>query len=34
MPVLSGMRMLSEGLRTLYEKLIDVRTKVDMKSQK
>ena len=30
MPILSGTRMLSEGLRTLYDKLIAAQTKIDM----
>ena len=30
MPILSGTRMLSEGLRGLYEKLIDAQNKIDM----
>jgi ATP adenylyltransferase len=29
-PILSGTRMLSEGLRGLYEKLIDAQNKIDM----
>ena len=30
MPILSGTRMLSEGLRALYNKLIDAQSKMDM----
>ena len=30
MPILSGTRMLSEGLRALYDKLIDAQSKMDM----
>ena len=30
MPILSGTRMLSEGLRGLYEKLMDAQNKIDM----
>ena len=30
MPILSGTRMLSEGLRSLYGKLIDAQSKMDM----
>jgi ATP adenylyltransferase len=33
MPVLSGTRMLSEGLRTLYEKLIDAQAKIEKESK-
>jgi ATP adenylyltransferase len=33
MPVLSGMRMLSEGLRALYDKLIEEQTKIAMESR-
>jgi ATP adenylyltransferase len=29
MPILSGTRMLSEGLRALYDKLIDAQSKID-----
>jgi ATP adenylyltransferase len=34
MPILSGTRMLSEGLRTLYEKLIDAQRKIEKESGK
>ncbi len=34
MPVLSGTRMLSEGLLTFYEKLIDAQAKIDIESRK
>src|SRR6059058_1027855 len=30
MPILTGTRMLSEGLRALYEKMIDAQSKIDM----
>jgi ATP adenylyltransferase len=33
MPILSGTRMLSEGLRTLYDRLIAAQTKIDMEKQ-
>ena len=29
MPILSGTRMLSEGLRSLYEKLIEAQAKIE-----
>jgi ATP adenylyltransferase len=34
MPILSGTRMLSEGLRTVYEKLIDAQRKIEKESGK
>jgi Diadenosine tetraphosphate (Ap4A) hydrolase and other HIT family hydrolases len=34
MPILSGTRMLSEGLRALYERLIDAQLKMDMESRR
>ena len=34
MPILSGTRMLSEGLRALYDKLIDAQSKMDMESRR
>jgi hypothetical protein len=34
MPVPSGTRMLSEGLLTFYEKMIDAQAKIDMESRK
>src|SRR6266705_644617 len=34
MPILSGTRMLSEGLRTLYARLIDAQSKMDMESRR
>jgi len=34
MPILSGTRTLSEGLRTLYDKLIDVQSKIDAESRR
>src|SRR6266513_5203524 len=33
MPILSGTRMLSEGLRALYDKLIEEQTKMDAESR-
>jgi ATP adenylyltransferase len=33
MPILSGTRTLSEGLRTLYDKLIDTQSKMDTQSR-
>ena len=33
MPILSGTRMLSEGLRALYDKLIDAQSKIDPESR-
>ncbi len=33
MPILSGTRMLSEGLRALYDKLIEEQTRIDMESR-
>jgi ATP adenylyltransferase len=33
MPVLSGARLLSEGLRTLYDKLVEAQTKIEMDSR-
>src|SRR5213079_1081302 len=33
MPVLSGTRMLSEGLHALYDKLIEAQTKIDAESR-
>jgi ATP adenylyltransferase len=33
MPILSGTRLLSEGLRTLYEKLIEAQTKIEMEKR-
>jgi len=34
MPVLSGTRMLSEGLHGLYDKLIEAQTKIDVESSR
>jgi ATP adenylyltransferase len=34
MPILSGTRTLSEGLRTLYDKLIDAQSKMDTESRR
>ena len=34
MPILSGTRTLSEGLRALYDKLIDVQSKMEMESRR
>ena len=34
MPILSGTRMLSEGLPALYDKLIDAQSKMDMESRR
>jgi ATP adenylyltransferase len=34
MPILSGTRMLSEGLRALYDKLIDAQSKMNMESRR
>jgi ATP adenylyltransferase len=34
MPILSGTRMLSEGLRALYDKLIDAQSKFDQESRR
>ncbi len=34
MPILSGTRMLSEGLRALYDKLLDAQSKIDMESRR
>jgi ATP adenylyltransferase len=34
MPILSGTRTLSEGLRTLYDKLIDAQSKIDAESRR
>jgi ATP adenylyltransferase len=34
MPILSGTRTLSEGLRTLYDKLIDAQSKIDTESRR
>jgi len=34
MPILSGTRTLSEGLRTLYDKLLDVQSKIDAESRR
>jgi ATP adenylyltransferase len=34
MPILSGTRMLSEGLRALYDKLIDAQSKIDTQSRR
>ena len=34
MPILSGTRMLSEGLLTLYDKLIDAQSKIDTESRR
>lgn len=34
MPILSGTRTLSEGLRTLYDKLIDAQSKMDTQSRR
>jgi ATP adenylyltransferase len=33
MPMLSGTRVISEGLRGLYDKLIDAQTKIDMEKR-
>jgi ATP adenylyltransferase len=33
MPMLSGTRVISEGLRTLYEKLMDAQAKIDIKKR-
>jgi len=33
MPMLSGTRTLSEGLRALYDKLIDAQSKIEMESR-
>src|SRR5438552_5982081 len=33
MPILTGTRMLSEGLRTLYDKLIDAQAKIEMEKR-
>src|SRR6266566_95870 len=33
MPMLTGTRMLSEGLRALYDKLIDAQSKIDAESR-
>jgi len=32
MPILAGTRMLSEGLRALYDKLMEAQTKIDTQS--
>ena len=34
MPILSGTRTLSEGLRTLYDKLTDAQSKIDTESRR
>jgi ATP adenylyltransferase len=34
MPIISGTRTLSEGLRTLYDKLIDAQSKIDTESRR
>jgi ATP adenylyltransferase len=34
MPILSGTRMLSEGLRTLYDRLMEAQTKIEAESQR
>ena len=34
MPILNGTRTLSEGLRTLYDKLIDAQSKIDTESRR
>src|SRR5437762_5825847 len=34
MPILAGTRMLSEGLRTLYDRLMEVQAKIDAESQR
>jgi len=34
MPILSGTRMLSEGLRALYDKLIEAQSKIDTESRR
>ena len=34
MPILAGTRMLSEGLRTLYDRLMEVQAKIDAGSQR
>ncbi|HEY2627230.1 MAG TPA: HIT domain-containing protein [Candidatus Udaeobacter sp.] len=34
MPILGGTRTLSEGLRTLYDKLIDAQSKIDAESRR
>ena len=33
MPILSGTRMLAEGLRALYDKLIEAQSKIDTESR-
>jgi len=33
MPILAGTRMLSEGLRALYDKLMEAQTKIDIESR-
>src|SRR5712692_4258815 len=33
MPILTGTRMLSDGLRTLYDKLIDAQAKIEMEKR-
>src|ERR1700730_3402708 len=34
MPILSGARVISEGLRSLYDKLIEAQAKIDMEKNK
>jgi ATP adenylyltransferase len=34
MPIISGTRTISEGLRSLYEKLIDAQTKIEIRQSK
>jgi ATP adenylyltransferase len=34
MPILSGTRMLSEGLRTLYDRLMEAQAKIEAESQR
>jgi ATP adenylyltransferase len=33
MPILTGTRVISEGLRTLYDKLIDAQSKIEMENR-
>jgi ATP adenylyltransferase len=33
MPILAGTRVLSEGLRALYDKLIEAQAKIDAKAR-
>jgi len=34
MPILAGTRMLSEGLRALYDKLMQAQSKIDTESRR